>query len=273
MPAVSGVPEVSGGAGSDVEVAVAAASAGAAVVRAKYGTAVGRYAKSPTDFATDADLEAEQAIVELIRRARPEDAIVGEEYGAGGSNGPAGRTWLVDPLCGTLNFAAQTPLFCVNVALQSADGPAVAAVADPLSGEVFWTDGTKAFVQRDGANSPAEPSAISRIVDIDVDALPTARFHPTALLADQEFRDMFAPRVSSTTLTLAWVMAGRRAAYVANGTLRDSVHFTAGIMLCQAAGCVVTDLRGRPVLTGPGLVAAADAATHAKLLDLIARNH
>jgi myo-inositol-1(or 4)-monophosphatase len=259
--------------GSDVEVAIAAASAGAGVVRSKYGTAVGRYAKSPTDFATDADLEAERVVVDLIRLARPADAIVGEEYGAGGSDRPAGRSWLVDPLCGTLNFAAQTPLFCVNVALQSVDGPAVAALADPLSGEVFWTDGTTAGVRRTGSDSPAEPSAGSRIVDVDIDAPPTARFHPAGLLADQEFRDTFAPRVSSSTLTLAWVAVGRRAAYVTNGRLRDSVHFTAGITLCQAAGCVVTDLHGDPVYTGPGLIAAADPKTHSKLLELVARHH
>jgi myo-inositol-1(or 4)-monophosphatase len=68
------------------------------------------------------------------------------------------------------------------------------------------------------------------------------------------------------------VAAGRRAAYVTNGRLRDSVHFTAGIAVCQSAGCVVTDLRGQPLHTGLGLIAAADPATHAKLVELIARN-
>lgn len=47
------------------------------------------------------------------------------------------RQWLVDPLCGTLNYAVGTMLVAVNVALR--DG--AAAVADPFSGEVFFTDG------------------------------------------------------------------------------------------------------------------------------------
>ncbi|TCM44191.1 myo-inositol-1(or 4)-monophosphatase [Kribbella sp. VKM Ac-2568] len=259
--------------GVDVEVAVEAALAGAGVVRRKYGRPVGRYDKSATDFATDADLEAERAIVDLLRRARPDDAVVGEEYGANGGSGDGQtRTWLVDPLCGTLNFAAQTPLFCTNVALQASGQRLVSAVADPLSDEVFWTDGTTAAVRRGGSDSPLEPSAGSRIVDIDVDAPPDAELMPAKILLDPEFRDTFGPRVSSTTLALAWVAAGRRAAYVTNGQLRDSVHFTAGIALCQAAGCVVTDLRGQPLHTGPGLLAAADPATHAKLVELIARN-
>jgi hypothetical protein len=45
---------------------------------------------------------------------------------------------------------------------------------------------------------------------------------------------------------LAWVAAGRRAAYVTEGDLRDSVHFAAGIALCQAAGCIVAGLHGPP---------------------------
>ncbi|QNE17920.1 phosphatase [Kribbella qitaiheensis] len=143
--------------GSDVDLAIAAAEAGAAVVRAKYGASVGRHDKSATDFATDADLAAEQAILNLIHQARPADAIVGEEYGASG-DADAPRRWLVDPLCGTLNFAAQTPLFSVNVALQVDGEASVAAAADPMSGETFWTDGRTASVRRGGSDVPLTPS-------------------------------------------------------------------------------------------------------------------
>ncbi len=72
----------------------------------------------------------------------------------------------------------------------------------------------------------------------------------------------------STTLTLAWVAAGRRAGYVSDGAFIDNVHFAAGIALCQRAGCVVTDLAGTPLHTGRGLIAAADEATHASLVEL-----
>lgn len=48
------------------------------------------------------------------------------------------------------------------------------------------------------------------------------------------------------------------------------MHFAAGIALCRAAGCVVTGVDGEPVgPVGRGLVAAADAGTHALLLSLI----
>ena len=244
----------------DAEVAIKAAEAGAAVVREKFGGALTRYAKSPTDFATEADLEAERAILGIIHTARPDDAVIGEEYGA---SGQADRTWLVDPLCGTLNFAAQNPMFSVNVALRSPSGD-VAAVAQPLTGEIFWTDGTTVFIRHDGVDTAAVPSATSRLVDIDIDGPPYVQ-----LLTDQELRAAFTLRVFSTTLALAWVAVGRQAGYLADRSLRDSVHYTAGTILCQAAGATITDFHGKPLHTTPGLVAAATPETHQQLLEFI----
>ena len=256
---------------TDVDVAIAAAEAGAAVVLARYGTRLVRHAKSPTDFATDADLESERAIREVIRGARPDDAVVGEEYGSDG-NAQQDHRWLVDPLCGTLNFAAQTPLFSVNVALASGEGAVTAAVVDPLSAETFWTDGAATGMRRRGTDLPIAASALSRLVDVNVDGPRDGEFLGPQLLTDREFRSTFGSRVSSTTLAVAWVAAGRRAAFVSDGDLRESVHFTAGLALCQAGGCVVTDLRGQPLHSGPGVVASADAGTHARLLELVARH-
>jgi myo-inositol-1(or 4)-monophosphatase len=100
-------------------------------------------AKSSADFATDVDIAAEQAVTRVVRDARAGDAIRGEELGVSGHR-DAPRVWLVDALCGTLNFASHTPAFSVSVALVSDEQVLAAAVADPLSGEVFWTDGIRA---------------------------------------------------------------------------------------------------------------------------------
>jgi myo-inositol-1(or 4)-monophosphatase len=263
---------VKASAGTDAEVAVAAALAGAAVVRAMFGSALARFDKPGGDFATAADLEAERTVTEAIRAARPFDAMTGEERGAIGPNG-AERRWLIDPLCGTLNYAARTSLAAVNVALRAGPGITVAASADPFSGEVFWTDGEGAFVRTDGADEELAPSAGTRLVEVNLDPpFPNASsFRAVRLLADDAFSTRFRPRVVSTSLALAWVAAGRRAAYVTDGHLTDSVHFAAGIALCRATGCTVTDIHGQPLDTGPGgLIAAADRETHAALLDMIA---
>jgi myo-inositol-1(or 4)-monophosphatase len=250
---------------SDAQVAVAAAEAGAAVIRDKFGGSLEHYAKLGTDFATEADLESERAVMAVIQDARPDDAVVGEEYGA---SGEADRTWLVDPLCGTLNFAAQNPLFSVNVALRTPSGD-VAAVAQPLTHEIFWTDGTTVFIRYDGTDTPATLSATSRLVDIDIDAKSAGNFLGAQLLTDEKLRTTFSLRVFSTTLALAWVAVGRQAAYIADAVSPTSVHYTAGTVLCQAAGATVTDFHGNPVHTTPGLLAATPE-THPQLLNLLA---
>jgi myo-inositol-1(or 4)-monophosphatase len=257
---------------ADRDVAIAAAHAGAAAVRSRFGTSLARVEKDRGDFTTAADLEAERAILDVLRSARPDDAVEAEESGR---TGPAAdRLWLVDPLCGTLNYAASTPLVAVNVALREGGGVTVAVSADPFAREVFWTDGARACLRRDGVDAPLAPSAGSRLVDVNLDPpFPNGRaFRAVELLADEEFAACFRPRVLSTTLAVAWVAAGRRAGYVTDGNLKDSVHFASGIALCLAAGCVVTGLRGQPVHTGVGgLLVAADQPTHARLLALIGK--
>jgi 3'-phosphoadenosine 5'-phosphosulfate (PAPS) 3'-phosphatase len=69
---------------SDAQFAVAAAGAGADVVRARYGAALSRIEKSSSDFATEADLESERMIKAVLRAERPADALVGEESGRSG---------------------------------------------------------------------------------------------------------------------------------------------------------------------------------------------
>ncbi|EGD43359.1 PE-PGRS family protein [Nocardioidaceae bacterium Broad-1] len=253
----------------DEAVAIAAATAGAAVVREMYGTDLSHFDKSPTDFATEADIASEKAIRETIATYRPEDAFEGEETGR---TGDSERRWLVDPLCGTLNYAAQTPLAAVNVALVTPDGVTAAVSADPISEEIFWTDGVSARIRKGGGDTVLTPTPRTRLVDVQCDGPLDRPFVGGQLVADPRLRAEFGPRVMSSTLAVAWVAAGRRAAYVTDGHLEGSVHFTAGIALCQAAGCVVTDLNGDPIHTGRGMIAAADADTHRKLLGLVRRH-
>lgn len=256
-------------ASTDVEVALAAVAAGSAVVRTAYGGSLVRHAKTATDFTTNADIDAERAILDVIVAARPNDAFHAEEAGrSGGSR--SSRRWLIDPLCGTLNFAAQTPLVAVNVALVDGTETECCVSADPIAGEAFWTDGTEAMVRVAESDAHLTPSAESLLVDINCDGPLDSPFLGPQLLADPAFRAMFGPRVTSTTLAVAWVAAGRRAGYISDGHLVDNLHFAAGIGLCRAAGCVVTDLIGGPLDAGRGLILAADTETHERLLALVA---
>ena len=230
---------------SDAEVAIAAARAGADVVRDMYGRRLDRIDKGAGDFATEADVEAEKAIIGVIRSARPGDAVLGEEGGRQGAAG-AERQWLVDPLCGTLNYAVGNMLVAVNVAL------------------------------RGGVDARLAPTSATRLVDVNLDPpFPSAPgWRAVDLLAHPGFVERFRPRVVSTTLALTWVAAGKRAAYITDGgDLSGSVHFAAGIALCRAAGCVVTGIDGEPLTeSGRGLLVAADTETHELLMSMFSES-
>ncbi|MFC6012498.1 inositol monophosphatase family protein [Nocardia lasii] len=253
---------------SDSETALRATQVASAAIRSAFHGPLTRYAKVGDDFATQADIAAEQAILDVLATACPGDRYVAEESGiTGAADSP--RTWFIDPLCGTRNFAVETALVAVNVALRDGAMVTAAATADPFADEIFWTDGRGAFRRVDGHDEPLRPHAASRLVDIDLDN-PFPWSTPARLFDAAGFAGEFHPRVLSTSLALAWVAAGRRAAYVTGGDLRDSVHFTSAIALCQAAGCVVTGLAGQPLHTAPhGLIAAADADTHARLVEAV----
>jgi myo-inositol-1(or 4)-monophosphatase len=256
---------------NDVELAVAVAEAGAAVVRRCFGTLLQRLDKGGGDFATNADVEAEHAMLAVLQRERPEDSVLGEETGRTGTHRSA-RTWLIDPLCGTLNYAAGMRTVAVNAALRTGAAFTAAAVSDPVAGEVYWTDGVTAGARGNGWSESLKTSASSNLVDLNLDPpFPNApAFRATTLASDAGFASRFRPRVISTSLALAWVATGQRAAYITDGDVRDSVHFAAGLAICEAAGCTVTDLRGNTWGSGAtGLLAAADAKTHEALLQLV----
>lgn len=246
---------------TDAQLAIDAVRAGLDVVQAMSGQLLDRVRKGAADFATAADLGAERAIRSVLRSARSGDAIEGEELGTLGGTGS--RVWLVDPLCGTRNFASGAGDYCTNVALSVAGSLTVSAVGDPRRGLIYWTDGDSAAARGPGGDMPLRPSTQNRIIELNADE--PWDVVTSSLLADRGVREWMTPRVSATTLALAWVAAGHRAAYVNDGDLRGSVHFAAGIALCQGAGCVVTDLRGDDIGSGLGLIVAANRDVHLEL--------
>jgi myo-inositol-1(or 4)-monophosphatase len=124
-------------------VARAAARAGAAVLAERPLTPtpstrqdLGADTKSSgSDWVTDYDRRAEQAVREVITAYRPHDAISGEEYGHTVPATPSGYRWSIDPLDGTTNFIRAIPQFCTSVAVE---GPAPDAPGPDADGEIRW---------------------------------------------------------------------------------------------------------------------------------------
>jgi myo-inositol-1(or 4)-monophosphatase len=79
------------------------------------------HSKRANDFVTQVDKAAEAAIIEIVRQAFPDHAILGEESGAlDGKGGKADYRWIIDPLDGTTNFIHGFPQYCVSSACSTA---------------------------------------------------------------------------------------------------------------------------------------------------------
>ena len=87
------------------------------------------------DPVTVADRLSEERMREILALRRPQDAILGEEYGA--KAGTSGLTWVLDPIDGTRSYLCGTPTWGVLVAVSDAAGPVFGIIDQPYIGERF----------------------------------------------------------------------------------------------------------------------------------------
>jgi histidinol-phosphatase len=94
--------------------------------------------KSDGSYVTAADRECEKLISESIRKAFPNDAILGEEEGETKSPDGSTRKWLIDPIDGTFNFVRGVPFFSILLALEENEEIVLGVVAAPAMQDLFW---------------------------------------------------------------------------------------------------------------------------------------
>ena len=118
---------------------------------------------------SDADTAVERAIREVLAAERPEDAVLGEEYGDSGPGPGAGsdpatvsRRWVIDPIDGTKNFVRGVPVWATLIALLDGDSFTVGVVSAPALARRWWAAaGRGAFTRF--ADHPARPCQVSRV--------------------------------------------------------------------------------------------------------------
>lgn len=118
---------------SDIELANTLAEAAGAAIRPLFRGDWAQEQKRDRTFVTEADRAAEAAMRAIIEAERPDDGIIGEEYGA--RNEGAGRQWVLDPIDGTTSFIAGRPIFGTLIALMQDGWPIVGVIDQPIAGE------------------------------------------------------------------------------------------------------------------------------------------
>jgi myo-inositol-1(or 4)-monophosphatase len=237
---------------ADLDLAERAARAAGDVLMSYYGRPPEGLASksSETDLVSDADLEAERTVRELLEAERPDDGLLAEE--GSDSAGASGRRWIVDPLDGTINFLYGLPAWAVSVALEDADGLAVGVVHSPVHAETFTA------VRGEGARVNGRPLQVREQRRLERAMVATGFSYDVERRAEQaEVVRRLLPaardirRAGAAALDLAWLAAGRVDAFYERGL--NAWDCAAGELLVREAGGEVADLDGDP----PGLIAAA----------------
>jgi fructose-1,6-bisphosphatase/inositol monophosphatase family enzyme len=224
--------------------------------------------KGERDIVTATDIAVEDAVRDLLARALG-IAVVGEERG-GVAPADGSPYWLVDPICGTRNFASGIPLYCVNLVLVEGGEVVVAAVGDPTTGAVACAErGRGAWVVANGGFRPLTAGDESGTIVIeDGKSTGNQREHAARFFAAAVRADRWDVRALGTTPPLLYLASGRVSACVEFEV--PALHVAAGSLLVGEAGGRCTDLDGRPwSVRSTSLLAAATLELHAELLRLV----
>jgi myo-inositol-1(or 4)-monophosphatase len=271
----------------EIDAAIAAALAAGAIVQEFYdGNTAATYAKGDGSPVTDADLAADRAIRDVLTNRFPTDAILSEEGQDDDRRLTSSRCWIVDPVDGTEQFIQRTGEFDVLVALVENGRPVAVAGYQPAARLLLTaTKGGGAWMR--GGESPwqclrLEPAGDqlrigtskwfgapgnAAIIASVADRLGAVLEEPAAT--------GFSPRMFLAPRAID-VMIGVRAGD--DHTMASEWDFAVGDLVFHEAGGMVTDLSGRlfrynkavPHNLG-GLIAAADPASHARVLDALQR--
>ena len=253
-----------------LDAAVTAAHAGAAILQsyAHNRAELVIDKKMRNDLVSQADREAEEAVIEILRERTPQLGIVAEESG-GQTSGIA--TWYIDPLDGTTNFLHGIPQYAVSIALIAhagaiaegdtvleQDTPVIAVVYDPCREELFTA------MHGVGAWLNERRISVSQAACLAESVLGTGfPFREVSNLDEymRMLRNVMTGtagirRPGAAALDLAWVACGRIDGFWEMGL--SPWDMAAGALLIREAGGLVADFDGEGNYLDQGRIVAAN---------------
>jgi myo-inositol-1(or 4)-monophosphatase len=219
-----------------------------------------------TDVVTAADKAVERQVIDALRAERPDDGVLGEEYGDSITPAAGAVRWVLDPIDGTVNYLYGLPAYAVSLAAE-VDGVAIAGVVINAATGAEWTATRGGGAWHDGRRlTPSVRTTLDQaLVGTGFGYDARRRAHQGAVLAQLITRVRDIRRFGVASLDLCSVAEGTLDAYYEKG-LNPWDH-AAGGLIATEAGATVAGLNGaRP---GLDMVVAAPPALFGPLHDLL----
>jgi histidinol phosphatase-like enzyme (inositol monophosphatase family) len=199
-------------------------------------------------------------------RRRPDDAILGEEFGP--KAGTSGLTWVLDPIDGTRGYLSGTPTWGVLISVRDDAGPIYGIIDQPYIGERFEGGLGRARV----VGPMGEAALATRAARPLAESILFSTFPEVGTPDDSAaFRRVASKarlvRYGTDCYAYALVAAGQIDLVIEAGLQAYDVQ--APIAVIEAAGGIVTDWQGRPAHDGGRILAAANRTIHAEALALL----
>jgi len=223
-------------------------------------------AKRRNDFVTEVDKAAEEAVIEVLRTAYPDHAILAEESGA---SGQSEYEWIIDPLDGTTNFIHGFPQYAVSIALRHKGVVTQAVIFDPTRNELFVASRGR------GAYLNDQRIRVSKRAHLKESLIGTGFPYREAGGIDEylrifkrvTFESAGIRRAGAAALALAYVACGRLDGFWEKGLAPWDM--AAGSLLVLEAGGLISDFDGEAEFLERGEVVCGTPKVFAQLLQVV----
>lgn len=199
--------------------------------------------KAAFDVVTEIDLKIEKYLISKIKQKFPDDFILSEEYNP--EVVLKGRTWTIDPIDGTFNFANSSPLFGIQCSLIENGEIVVALIVLPKLNEIYYA------VKGEGAFLNDVQIHVNKEFSLEQALISVSDYHHASLaetrLQHRMVESLF-PRVGrirmygSAAIDFSYVASGKTAATII--LTQNSWDITPGILIAREAGAIITNPEG-----------------------------
>lgn len=226
--------------------------------------------KAPRDIVTEVDFLCEKLVVDAIEERYPGDSILSEERG--GNISASGRSWVLDPVDGTANFARANPMFCCVVSVMEDGEVTNAAVAAPRIGDLYHARrGGGAYRDSGGRRTKLVVSDTESLeysfvgADLSFSSKRNAKYRKP--LEEIFERSWQSRALGSAGIRGAWLAAGYLD--VSIGTHNTPWDYAQTVLLANEAGGKATDLDGSPWTPASKGLVATNGRLHDEVLGII----